>query len=702
MAEEQKTVVYGIKVDTTELENSAKAVQTRIDQLRSEQSKLDVTTKENSKQFKENAATLRTLEQQQKVISKQLGQLTADEKANTDQVNFNNNSIKQNRELLKDLNAEYIRIQKPTADQTAKLKNLTDTLKAQESAIGNNTRNVGNYGEAFREVLGSLPGLQSGLGGVTNGFKAISMANPFTALLLLLPPIITYLQKFESVFDVIEQVVGAVTGAIQGIVSNFSKLLSLDFKGFISGVSDAASESANLVKRTQDLEDAQRAFGVESAKAEAAVKNLVIQARDRTKTEEERIALLDKAAQIEKANFEQSLSIAKELFAIEKSKLILAEAAGTANDEQRNKVAEAEKNLVQIASSSADVLEKIQVRRNGIFEQDNQAREQAIEKQKQDAEKQKQIEEKITADKIKELEKRNKAESEQLIKLQELQKEITNQEIEAAQEKSDRDVEEFQKTLENRERDYQLFLESNILEAQTQDEFYAASIEKLQEQNRITNESTKLSEEQKRNIIAKNNAAIVQIEKQANAERVQQLNALGAAFMQASRLLGESTEAGKTLAIASTLISTYQAAQQAYASLAGIPVVGPGLGVAAAGIAVASGLKRVQQITQVQTPGFAEGGYTGNGGKYEVAGVVHRGEYVVPKNLVPAFSPQIAAIESARTRGYAEGGFVSSGMSNAVNTGLLDAINSKPLYVSVQEINDVNARILAIEQATNV
>lgn len=312
MAEEQKTVVYGIKVDTTELENSAKSVQTRIDQLRAEQSKLDVTTKENSKQFKENAATLRVLEQQQKLVEKQLGALTADEKANTDSVNFNNNSIKQNRELLKELNAEYIRIQKPTAEQTAKLKNLTDTLKAQESAIGNNTRNVGNYREAFQGVLQSLPGLQNGLGGVANGFKAVGAANPFTALLLIIPPIITYLQKFESVFDTIEQVVAGVTGAIQGIVSNFSKLLSLDFKGFISGVSDAASESANLVKRTQDLEDAQRAFGVESAKAEAAVKNLVIQARDRTKTEEERIALLDKAAQIEKANFEQSLALAKE------------------------------------------------------------------------------------------------------------------------------------------------------------------------------------------------------------------------------------------------------------------------------------------------------------------------------------------------------------------------------------------------------
>lgn len=34
------------------------------------------------------------------------------------------------------------------------------------------------------------------------------------------------------------------------------------------------------------------------------------------------------------------------------------------------------------------------------------------------------------------------------------------------------------------------------------------------------------------------------------------------------------------------------------------------------------------------TGGFAEGGYTGDGGKYDVAGVVHRGEYVFPADAV--------------------------------------------------------------------
>jgi hypothetical protein len=33
-------------------------------------------------------------------------------------------------------------------------------------------------------------------------------------------------------------------------------------------------------------------------------------------------------------------------------------------------------------------------------------------------------------------------------------------------------------------------------------------------------------------------------------------------------------------------------------------------------------------------PAFAKGGYTGTGGKYEPAGVVHKGEYVIPKEHV--------------------------------------------------------------------
>lgn len=61
--------------------------------------------------------------------------------------------------------------------------------------------------------------------------------------------------------------------------------------------------------------------------------------------------------------------------------------------------------------------------------------------------------------------------------------------------------------------------------------------------------------------------------------------------------------------------------------------------------------------------GFAEGGYTGSGGKYQPAGVVHRGEYVFDQDSVKrAGGP--AALDALRRglKGYAGGGFVDGGI----------------------------------------
>lgn len=70
--------------------------------------------------------------------------------------------------------------------------------------------------------------------------------------------------------------------------------------------------------------------------------------------------------------------------------------------------------------------------------------------------------------------------------------------------------------------------------------------------------------------------------------------------------------------------------------------------------------------------GFSEGGFTGNGGRHQVAGVVHRGEYVVaaPELRDPEVARDVARIEQKRrariggrqlfgSAGFAEGGFTS-------------------------------------------
>jgi len=65
---------------------------------------------------------------------------------------------------------------------------------------------------------------------------------------------------------------------------------------------------------------------------------------------------------------------------------------------------------------------------------------------------------------------------------------------------------------------------------------------------------------------------------------------------------------GKAAAVAQALVNTYQAANAAYAAMAGIPYVGPALGAAAAAAAVVAGLANVAQIRATPTGGYMDGG----------------------------------------------------------------------------------------------
>ncbi len=62
-------------------------------------------------------------------------------------------------------------------------------------------------------------------------------------------------------------------------------------------------------------------------------------------------------------------------------------------------------------------------------------------------------------------------------------------------------------------------------------------------------------------------------------------------------------EIGKAAARVNTVISTYEGAQKAYTALSGIPVVGPALGAAAAGAAIAAGGIRLQAINSTSFGG---------------------------------------------------------------------------------------------------
>ncbi|MCY1548371.1 hypothetical protein D9M68_844750 [compost metagenome] len=84
-------------------------------------------------------------------------------------------------------------------------------------------------------------------------------------------------------------------------------------------------------------------------------------------------------------------------------------------------------------------------------------------------------------------------------------------------------------------------------------------------------------------------------------------------------------------------------------------------------------------FSQFPQDGYAVGGYTGPGGKYEPAGIVHAGEHVQPQEVVrePGALPFLEQIRrygfrrtlqniSQSLRGYADGGLVSSALTPSV------------------------------------
>lgn len=89
--------------------------------------------------------------------------------------------------------------------------------------------------------------------------------------------------------------------------------------------------------------------------------------------------------------------------------------------------------------------------------------------------------------------------------------------------------------------------------------------------------------------------------------------------------------------------------------------IGGLIGSAFAGIFGGGGSGPAPTAAQVGAAGdglmfFAEGGYTGAGGKYDPAGVVHAGEYVIPADATRRLG--VGFLDSLR--GYADGGYVGA------------------------------------------
>jgi hypothetical protein len=181
---------------------------------------------------------------------------------------------------------------------------------------------------------------------------------------------------------------------------------------------------------------------------------------------------------------------------------------------------------------------------------------------------------------------------------------------------------------------------------------------------------------------------------------------------EAARLFGrQGFIVWKAQALAQAVVATALAVTRALAE--GGPYAGPFLAAAVA----AAGAVQIATIATTE-PGYELGGYTGPGGKDQVAGFVHRGEYVFPKQSVDVLgrdffqrlhnyslggmSSPISALPSYVTAaspalpGYSGGGLVTapSAAARNVSIGFVEGRQDRRRW---QERS--NTRIMAAELA---
>jgi len=174
----------------------------------------------------------------------------------------------------------------------------------------------------------------------------------------------------------------------------------------------------------------------------------------------------------------------------------------------------------------------------------------------------------------------------------------------------------------------QLTYENNEYQAQIDaiDNYYAQRREKLT--------SAGITEEQ---ITRQSEMAKQRIREEFEKRHIQGVSGILGNLAKTSQAFGKKGFAlWKTFAIAQALVDTYASATAAFKAMAGIPIVGPGLAIAAAAAAVGAGLANVAQISKTEPPKAAKGGLL-RGASHAQGGILIEAEgdeYITAKERV--------------------------------------------------------------------
>ena len=575
------------------------------------------------------------------------------------------------------------------------LKVVAETSKASKdmNALSNDTKGAATQttllSGAMNTVRGAMVKVKAMSKLLFGSIKAGLISTGIGAFVVLIGSLATYFTQTKKGAELLEQAFAGVGAAISVITDRISqiggaiaKVFSGDFKGAaedvkgaLSGIGDEIVEEAKaasrLKKELQDLADTTRGFNIEKAQTRQEIAKALLLAEDETKSNEVRLQSLKDALKLEEETTAKELELQRRRVAAVEEEVGLGESMAEDLDRLN-----AEKiRLIELETASIKMKKKVVTQVNA-FELDIANQEKARAKEKQDAidaevkakkeaaAKKKAIDDKDIADR----KALKKSEGEKLLAIQQENALLL---LEDANERA------LQQLIFERDNQLKAVEDTEHAEA-----LKAAIVDKYNAKKQAMNKAT------------------------SDAERklaVGDLAAVGSVLGSMADLQQKGTAGWKTTKIAEARINSFMSASSAYSAMAGIPIIGPALGIIAAGAALVSGQKQVESIKATEIPKMARGGVVGgygNGTSDSVNAKLSRGEVVINAKSAKMFRGALSNMNVAGGGvGFARGG------ATTPSTGAgLSGLSTEPLkaFVITDELSDSQAKLAKIRRRSKL
>jgi hypothetical protein len=379
-----------------------------------------------------------------------------------------------------------------------------------------------------------------------------------------------------------ESILQATTGIddLPGKVKKGVDSAKESIKDLYDEVKEDVEGAVALQERENRLMEQKREFKVREAQLENEISEARLIGNNQELTTAERAAAMTEALEKQQQLSNERVKLAEEELRIQQERNALSDST----EADLEKEAELEAQIIRIRKQSTDQSREIFSMLTGL-------RKQEHDKQVRDAE------------------AAAKAEMEAAKELEDLRIEVMEDGVEKQIAKIELDTDRKIVALTGSAE--QIAEQEKLLEEQKQQEIQAIKDKYAAE------EADK----------AKSQAAKLQkIEEEKHQALMGSLNVMGQLFGGLASFYEEGTEQYKQFAIAQAVMSTFQAAIEAYKSTSAIPIVGPALAPIAAATALAFGFKQVQAIRETKPSeqkfeqgGILRGNRHSNGG---IAGVV--------------------------------------------------------------------------------